>query len=403
MNILFLSMSRIETISSRGIYSDLLRFIRDKGHSVYVVSPRERSLGLPSGMKDIDGIHILGVRTLNLQKTSVIEKGLGQLLVEYQYRSAIRHYLNEISFDLILYTTPPITLPAAIKYTISRNPSARTYLLLKDIFPQNAVDLGMMSKSGVKGLLYRYFRRKERELYRLSDHIGCMSPANIEYVIKHNQDIDPDKVELAPNSVQLVVSHVIDRESIRKRFNLPIDRPVFIYGGNLGKPQGIPFLIDCISANSSRSDCHFVIIGSGTELSKLKRWYEETKPAAVSLLDRLPKNEYDDLVASCDVGLIFLDHRFTIPNFPSRLLCYLENKMPIVVATDPVSDTGRLAEEHCYGYWCESNSVAAFTAILDKMIKSDRLTMGERGYEYLCKNYLVDNTYSAIFKHFEKF
>ena len=118
-------------------------------------------------------------------------------------------------------------------------------------------------------------------------------------------------------------------------------------------------------------------------------------------MDGLPKNEYDQLVRACDVGLIFLDHRFTIPNFPSRLLSYLENKMPVLCATDPNTDMGRMAEENNYGFWCESNSVEAFTVILNKMIHADRLTMGVKGFEFLKKNYLVNNTYNTIVSHFQ--
>lgn len=392
-------MSRIETISARGIYSDLLRYFRDQGHDIWLVSPRERSLGQPTGLRDVDGIHILGVRTLNLQKTNAIEKGIGQLLVEYQYKNAIRKHFNGIKFDLILYSTPPITFPMAIKYARKSSTSAKTYLLLKDIFPQNAVDIGMMSKSGLKGLLYRYFRRKEKELYRISDHIGCMSPANVRYVLEHNPEVFAEKVELAPNSIQLVHPKPIDKENLRRKLCLPVDRPIFIYGGNLGKPQGIPSLIKCLDANAHRSDCHFVVIGNGTEYPKVKKWYEETKPSSVTLMERLPKADYDRLVASCDVGLIFLDHRFTIPNFPSRLLPYLENRMPIIAATDPNSDTGTIAEENGYGFWCESNSVEDFTSTIDKMLSSDIKAMGQKGYEFLLANYQVENTYERIVSH----
>ena len=298
-----------------------------------------------------------------------------------------------------------------------RNPDAKTYLLLKDIFPQNAVDLGMMAKSGVKGILYRYFRRKEKKLYAISDHIGCMSPANVRYVITHNPEVDAVKVEEAPNSVALTDSSATpqndsttpqnesaapqnDSSTVRTKFGLPVDKPILIYGGNLGRPQGIPFLMDCLKANVGREDCHFVIIGTGTELPKLKAWYAESQPKNVTVMDGLPKKDYDELVRACDVGLIFLDHRFTIPNYPSRLLSYLENKMPVLCATDPNTDIGRIAEENGYGYWCESNSVSAFTDILDKMMASDRVSMGERGYRFLCENYLVENTFNAIIKHF---
>jgi glycosyltransferase involved in cell wall biosynthesis len=411
-------MSRLTGISNRGIYSDLLRKFRDEGHNVYILSPEERGHGswfTVHGLRLIeqDGVHILSVKTLNLQKTNVIEKGIGQILVENQYKRAIKKCLNNVKFDLILYSTPPITFPKVIAYLKRKNPQAQSYLLLKDIFPQNAVDLGMLTVSvhgswftvhgwieRAKYQLYKYFRKKEKNLYALSDYIGCMSPANVEYVLKHNPEIAAEKVEVAPNSIELDVRcKKEDVRGIREKYNLPTDKPIFIYGGNLGKPQGIPFLIECLEANSDRTDCHFIVVGSGTEHYKLESWYRLRNPKAVTLLDKLPKEDYDMLARSCDVGMIFLDHRFTIPNYPSRLLPYLENKMPIIAATDPNCDTGKIAEENGYGFWCESNSVEAFTAIVDKMIHSDRNAMGEKGYEFLCKNYLVSNTYQAIIKH----
>ena len=184
------------------------------------------------------------------------------------------------------------------------------------------------------------------------------------------------------------------------QYGLPTDKPIFIYGGNLGKPQGIPFLMECLEANAGRTDCHFVVIGTGTELPKLKAWYDNHNAILnVTVMEGLPKAEYDELVRSCDVGLIFLDHRFTIPNFPSRLLSYLENRMPVLCATDQNTDMGRIAEENGFGFWCESNSVEAFTAILDRMIAADRQAMGEKGYKFLCENYTVENTYNAITSH----
>ena len=99
------------------------------------------------------------------------------------------------------------------------------------------------------------------------------------------------------------------------------------------------------------------------------------------------------------MGMIFLDHRFTIPNYPSRLLSYLEYKMPVVCATDVNTDIGKIAEENGYGYWCESVKPEDFTALVDMVLATDRKTMGERGYEFLKKNYLVEHTYNAIMRH----
>lgn len=399
MNVLFLTVVRFLDINDRELYQDLMRGFRDKGHNVYVVTPRERRYGEQTEFKEVNGAHILGVRTLNLQKTSVIEKGIGTLLIENQFKMAIKKYIKGVDFDLIIYSTPPITFPNVIKYLKKEYPRARTYLLLKDIFPQNALDLGMLSTSGIKGLLYRYFRKKEKKLYAISDYIGCMSPANVEYVLEHNPEVAPEKVEIAPNTIDLCEQPEFDRDAILAKYGLPLDRPILIYGGNLGKPQGIPFLIDCLDANKNRKDCHFLIIGDGVEYNNIEAWFKNENPINASLFKRLPKLDFEMLTRACDAGLVFLDHRFTIPNYPSRSLSYMMNKLPLLIASDVVSDMGPIAKRNGFGYWCESNSVDAFNDVLDKMLSSDLKSMGEKGYEFLCNNFLVSNTYETILKH----
>ena len=400
MNVIFLTLSVNVNIEERGIYSDLMRKFKDEGHRVYIVSPVPRRIKKRTEIIEKDGVTYLNVWTLNIQQTNVIEKGIGTLLIESQYQHAIGKYLENVNFDLILYSTPPITFTNVVKYLKIKNPNAISYLLLKDIFPQNAVDIGMF---GEKSIFNWYFRKKEVELYKNSDYIGCMSPANVEFFIKHNPSYPTGHVEVAPNSVELASLDNFGFEKkvvVRKKYGLPIKKTIFIYGGNLGKPQGIPFLMECLNKNGNRTDCHFVVIGSGTELPKLKRWYKDKRPVSVTLMCGLPKTEYDELVSSCDVGLIFLDHRFTIPNYPSRLLSYLENKMPILCATDPNTDIGSIAEENGYGYWCESLKAEDFTALIDKILSSDIKSMGEKGYEFLKTNYQVDNTYNVIVSHF---
>jgi len=408
MKVIFLTLSRIENIEDGGIYTDLMRKFRDEGHQVYIVSANERRHGLKTSLKEDHGIQILNVKTLNIQKTNVMEKGLGTLLLERQYRCAIRKYFKGVMFDLILYSTPPITFTNVVKYLKKKNPDAVSYLLLKDIFPQNAVDMRMFSKRSV---FYHFFREKEKALYKVSDFIGCMSHANVEYVRMHNSYYQRWRVEEAPNSIELREESnepVEDRDSVRGKYGMPTDIPIFIYGGNLGKPQGIDYLIKCLDDNKYRDDCFFVIVGNGTELPKLQAWYDcqledEDRKLNVKLIEGLPKEEYDQLVRVCDVGLIFLDHRFTIPNYPSRLLSYLENKMPVICATDVNTDIGKIAELNGYGYWCESVRPIDFTVLVDRFLaQPERIKkMGERGYEFLKKNYLVDHTYEVIMKHFK--
>lgn len=399
MNILFLTVSHTRDIKARGIYTDLLRELIGRGHKVYVATPAERRLGIKTHLTKSDCAEILSIRTLNIQKTNIVEKGIGTLSLEWLYKRAINKYWKNVRFDLILYSTPPITLNGVI-INLKRRYAARTYLLLKDIFPQNAVDLGMFSSNS---LLYKFFRKKEETLYAISDKIGCMSPANAQYVLDHNPSVDANKVEICPNSIELVEQNSIsdiDHSKVKQKLGIPVDKTLFIYGGNLGKPQGIDFLIRVIAANENNDDSYIMIVGSGTEFGKIQRWFNDNAPKNAKLLSALPKSDYDNLVQVADVGLIFLDPRFTIPNYPSRLLSYMENKMPVLMATDVNTDIGPIAEENGYGLWCKSGDLETFVQHM-KRLSSDinlRKLMGESGYKYLCNNYLVGQTVSKIIK-----
>lgn len=397
MKILFLSLSRFDDINVRGIYSDLMREFIKRGNDVYIASPTERRFGKPTHLIDSPNCHILKIKTLNIQKTNIIEKGIGTLLLESQFDRAIRKYWGNVNFDLILYATPPITFNKVIE-RVKRRCGCRSYLMLKDIFPQNAVDLGMMKEGS---FLHKMFRRKEGRLYQISDKIGCMSPANCEYVIKHNPTVDSAKVELCPNAVEPTEIKPLkaeERESVLKKFGISTDKTIFIYGGNLGKPQGIDFLLKVIEANEKRTDSHIVVVGNGTKYPKIQAWFEENNPVNTTLLSALPKADYDRLVIVCNVGLIFLDPRFTIPNFPSRLLSYLENSMPVLLATDVNTDMGGIAEREGFGLWSQSGDLPRF---LDNMMnlakdKNRIKEMGEKGKGYLLDNYTVDKVASII-------
>lgn len=400
MNILFLTLHSISDISERGIYTDLTREFICHGHQIYIVVPAERRFHLPTGIKESDGAKILSVKTLNIQKTNLIEKGLGTLLLEYQYQRAIRKYWKNIKFDLILYSTPPITFNRVIS-SVKRRCEAKTYLLLKDIFPQNAVDLGMFSKGS---FIYKLFRKKEERLYQLSDYIGCMSPANVEYVLRHNPSITAERVEVCPNSIELYGKESeYNNGGLLQKLNIPTDKLLLIYGGNLGRPQGIDFLMDVLAANEKRTDTYFVVVGNGTEYGKISQWFRNNTPHNSCLIPSLPKQEYDDLVSACDVGLIFLDNRFTIPNYPSRLLSYLENRMSVLMATDMNTDIGPIAEKNGYGLWTESGNLETFMEMVEFVAEDrERLKlMGEKGYDYLKDNYTVERTYRIIMKHFQ--
>ena len=402
MNVLFLTMGRFESIEAHSIYADLLRCFRNHGHDVYVIAPYEKRTGKKTELVDENGAHILHIETGDVTGASnLIRKGIAQISVEPIFINGIKRYFSNVKFDLILYSTPPITFAKVVEYVKKRD-NARTYLLLKDIFPQNAVDLGMMTTTGPKGLIYKFFRAKERKLYAISDRIGCMSQANVDYVLKHNPEIDPGKVEICPNCVEVVDRSVDEetRRTIRVKYGIPLDKTVFIYGGNLGKPQGIPFLIECLKTQEKNEEAFFLIVGDGTEFGKLEAYFNEAKPTNMKLMKRLPKDDYDKMVGACDVGMIFLDHRFTIPNFPSRLLSYMQAQIPVLAVTDPNTDIGKVIVDGGFGWWCESNDVEGFHSSVEKMRNADLTAMGKKGWEFLLREYTTEKAYEIIMNHF---
>lgn len=403
MNILFLSLS-FSTAGHTSFYEDFLREFRKHGHHVYIACANEKRSTEKDGLEMLNGLPVLRIRIGNITgNISLIEKGLSTFAIDSLFLKAVKKEYGGIKFDLIMYPTPPITLVNTIA-EMKKRTGAKTYLLLKDIFPQNALDLGMMSKGGVKGIIYKYFRKKEKKLYKISDYIGCMSPANCEYVIKNNPEVNTDCVEVCPNCIRVEESEppIVARDStIREKYNIPEDAVIFIYGGNLGRPQGIPFLLQCLEREKDNKKAFFLIIGTGTEYEKIQRYMQDAKPQNALLLEYLPKEEYQKIANQCDVGMIFLDHRFTIPNFPSRLLSYLRAAMPVLVASDTVCDMGQIAEKNGFGKWCESNNVEEFSTAVGELIRANRTDMGKKGWDYLKNNYTIEDGYRIAIKHFE--
>ena len=397
MNLLFLTLLDFDSINEHNIYTDLLREFCNHGHKAYVISPIERRSGKQPRIIHGKNSTILKLRIGNTQKTNIIEKGISTITLESIFIKGIKRHFSDVKFDLIMYSTPPITFQRAVEY-VKRRDAAKTYLLLKDIFPQNAVDIGMLSKNGWKGLIYKYFRKKEKRLYEISDHIGCMSEANCKYILKHNPEINPEKVEVCPNCIEVQDMSLTleERNNMRNKYGIPLDKIVFVYGGNLGKPQGIPFLVECLKTQLKNEQAFFLIVGDGTEFNVLAIFFEKYKPKNMKLMKRLPKDDYDRMIAACDVGMIFLDHRFTIPNFPSRLLSYMQAKLPVLAVTDPNTDIGKVIVEGGFGWWCESNDETLFKVLVKEICGLRTRKMKNKSFAVLVECFSVKKYYQLI-------
>ncbi len=384
MRILFLF--QIFDFKSSTIYLDLVRECRDRGHAVTLIAGTS-DMTLPSGVTEVEGIRTVYMKLPDQFNAGSAKKALIQFSIPGRMKSILKDAFPKDTFDIIAYPTPPITLAPVLKYCKKHYKSAVRYLMLKDIFPQNAVDLGMFSKSSP---IYKFYRGMEKKLYENSDRIGCMSEGNIEYIKKHEPYIEDKKLEYFPNTV--AVSPLEDNglnEGFESSDNIKV-----VFGGNMGRPQDIEGLLKGIRACSDRAELKnvfFYFIGDGTESSLIEEYVRNEKPSNFTYRHRLDREEYEKLLANADCGLISLSPDFTIPNFPSRILSYMKLAKPVLAVIDEATDMDELINEAGCGYSVSSGDPEAFVSGVRWLIfhKDELKEYGMRGRRYLEKYFNV--------------
>ncbi len=399
MNILFLSLIGMTDSTSGWLYADLVQQFAKEGHAVFAVTPTNQ---IAECVQDSNAVKIIKVKNGQIQKTGRVKKLINLLTLERKAIKAVKKYAKGVKFDLIVNMCSNQCFAKTAAYFKKRD-KAVNYLLLKDIFPQNAIDIGMLKTGGVMGFACRHFKSKEKKLYSNADFIGCISKANCDFLLKHNPWLDANKLTVVYNSIvpQNVALNEDGRMVMREKYGLPQDKKIFIYGGNLGKPQDIPFVIECVKSCKDIADAYFFIVGDGTEYGKLEQFVKEDNPKNLKVLKRLPKKDFDIMLAACDVGLIFLDYRFTIPNYPSRLLSYMQAGLPVLACTDPNSDVGKDIVEGGFGWQCQSNDAEKFV----ETVKTALISMqgkGEKAVKYLQEHFTVEKSYQTIMQAFDK-
>jgi glycosyltransferase involved in cell wall biosynthesis len=388
MTILFLMISYPDISKDSSMYIDLTQEFVSKGHNVYVVvanGPNETKL-LREGC-----VNVLRIRTLKLFNTSAILKGIANELLPYQFNRSIEKTLGKIHFDAVILPTPPITFATTVK-RVKKIQNSKIYLILRDIFPQNARDLGILNNK----LLFNYFRQKEKKLYAISDYIGCMSIGNIEYIKANNHEVNIEKLHLLQNWKN-VVDYSLPDISIRNKYDLS-NKFVVLYGGNLGKPQQAEFILELSKEVRNLDDVVFLIIGDGTEKKRISDLISKNDLKNVKVLNPIPRSQYAELAKVCDIGLVNLSNKFTIPNIPSRVLSYWEAKLPVLAAIDSHTDFGKIIEESGSGFWSLTGDISTYKENFMKLYsrKDLRISMGESGYRYLLEHCKTSLAYQTI-------
>ncbi|MDD3187677.1 MAG: glycosyltransferase family 4 protein [Bacilli bacterium] len=403
MKILFISSDYPRPEKGSNIYTDLAQELNNSNHVIKVVVSEEKKKIDKTELFEEYGVPVLRVRSGNLYEVGFVEKTWTFLNISRHLKKGIRKFFSGESFDLILFQSPPVTFNRLIAWAM-RKYKCKSYLMMKDIFPQNGVDIGLYSKINP---IYWYFRSQEKKLYKTSSYIGCMSQGNIDYLLSHNKYLSPDKMELFPNTVKVGRIPTIDpleKEKIRGKYGLNKDDVVAIFGGNFGKPQGLDFLLNILNEYKYSKRVKFILIGRGTEKNRIFGEIKEKGYSNVYTFDFVPRSDYEKLTLTCDIGLIFLDSRFTIPNYPSKTLSYFESSLPIMAAIDSNTDYGKMLEVSESGFWVENGNIKAFKNKFDKLVsdKKLRILMGKNGRSYYEKECNVEKSVKIIESHEEK-
>ena len=394
MRVLFLFLLYPKPHESSGMYAALVNEFVKNGHEVVIVSGSKN--GESTSFTNENNAEVLRVKTQRILNVHPILKGIATVRFPFHLKKAISKYLTGRTFDLVIAPTPTITFVDVIAFLKKKYP-VKACLILRDIFPQNARDLGMMTNP----LLFNYFRRKEKKLYRYCDYIGCMSQGNIDYVIKHNPEVSPKKLFLLPNW-QKVAPPTEGDFSVKEKYGLK-GKFVAIFGGNIGEPQKIENIIVLAQAYHQNEDIVFLVIGEGTKKKYLEQLVALHNLKNVIVKDTLPRQDYERLVCNADIGLISLSEKFTIPNIPSKTLSYFNAKIPILAAIDEHTDYGQLLEKANAGLWSVTGDTGAYKQNFDTLYQNAELRkcMGENGYGYLLKYLTSERAYEAIVENIE--
>ena len=397
VHIFFLTLAY--PLSGNGIYVDLFEELAERGCFITICAQDETRNSGPALISYRKNICIFSIPTGRITKTSILKKGINTLLLEYRFLKKISQ-IKFNSVDVLLYSTPPITFQKIIPW-FKKKYDCISYLLLKDIFPQNAVDLGIIKKNGI---LYELFRNKEKKLYQHSDIIGCMSPANIKYLLENNYVLLTKKINITPNCMFPLKRALVRNNAVLGMHKIPHEKIKLIYGGNIGKPQGIDFIIKCLHVIKKYDNIFLTIVGDGTEFDKLRKSIDNSV-LNIKLLNSLPTNAYRELLENMDAGLIFLDNKFSIPNFPSRILDFMNYSKPIIACTDIICDVKQEICDQGAGFWCRSDDIIEFIKIIEIIIKNKEILveMGKKSRELFLKKFSVQVVVTDILREIADF
>lgn len=352
MRILFFTLIKMTSMEDRGIYADMVKEFIKRGHHVDYYFPHSRNFNAKGDNYSLNSILL----KQKYQKiNNFIFKLFSYVLLDFKLSKIISKSIK--TYDLLILVTPSIFQLKIIKSFKKRFPNSKTLLLLKDIFPDNALDLNILNKRFFLFLVYNFFKKIEYKLYNNVDKIGVMTELNKVYILDRFPQ-HKNKIFISYNSIQFY-----DIPRIKNRIDLGIDnnKIIITFIGNIGLPQD-PIAIKRIIESSS-DDVFFIIIGSGAKDFKLANI---SKTKLLFINDQLDQLIIDQYLINSNYGLILLNSKFKVPNFPSKLLSYLNANLPILAITNENNDLKELIEKKMIvGKWFLNTHISLTKKNLD--------------------------------------
>lgn len=393
--ILFIFLRHSEKKEDSTLTKDISDEFKRQGHDITVVTLLEAKEGRETEYKREHGVKVLRVKTGNyFDSPGKIEKGITTLRMPHQLLKGIRKHLKKEKFDLIYTHTPFISNPYLIT-KLKKEYNAQALLHLWDIFPQNAKDIGLLRNKW----MLKYFRRTEKKMYDSFDYIGCMSEGNEKYIYEKNIETK-GKTFLLKNWAKPKPYEEVKKEEIREKYNLPKNKTIFVFGGNMGKPQKLTNILR-LAEKTQDLDAYYLFVGKGTEQKELIKIKEERNLKNVRFINFVPREDYEKLIAGCDVGIVSLDERFTVPNFPSKTTDYFKIGLPILASLDPCAydDYGNVLVNIAKGgKRGRAGNIEELRKEVIEFIenKEKREVLGRNGRKYYEEELCVEKAYKAI-------
>ncbi|OQS21187.1 glycosyltransferase WbuB [Chromobacterium violaceum] len=338
---------------------DLAREFVRQDHSVTVMLP-DADIENWWSIEDMDGIQVVRLKSLRTKNIDYVRRTIGEFLMPYVMRYGLKKSpLANEKWDGVVWYSPSIFHGPLVQW-LKNKCGSRSYLIIRDIFPEWAVDMGLMSR----GLLYHGFNAMARYQYSVADIIGVQTPGNLSYFSSWIKK-PGRKLEVLQNwlgePAQKMSRIRVDKTSLN-------GRKIFVYAGNMGVAQGVDILLALAEKFIDRSDVGFVFVGRGSEAKKLKNLAMERRLGNVLFFDEIHPDEIPDLYSQCCIGMLSLDSRHKSHNIPGKFLTYMQSGLPVLANVNAGNDLAGIIRNELVGQVCESNQLQELYQLANRLL-----------------------------------